>query len=206
MLDNNTYYHLLCDQRLRQNIRSNLKHFAVQPHDRTNAKQAAVAITIVNAGHGAGIFNLPAFETPQEDAALILTRRSSRMKNHAGQWAFPGGHMERGEKPEDAALRELHEEVDLKLPPTSVLGRLDDFTTRSGFVITPVVVWGGNGANFAWNMAVPPSLDSGVETFGQNGDKQENAILLDLIADYNLDASVSVIDNANIDFAGNLWG
>ncbi len=158
MLEKSTSYHLLCDQRLRQNIRSNLKHFAVQPHDRTIAKQAAVAITIVNAGHGAGIYNLPAFETPQEDAALILTRRSSRMTNHAGQWALPGGHMERGEKPEETALRELHEEVGLELPHTSVLGRLDDFTTRSGFVITPVVVWGGNGVKLSPDPAEVQSI------------------------------------------------
>ena len=43
----------------------------------------------------------------------------------------------------DAALRELHEEVGIKLPDESVLGLLDDYATRSGYVITPVVVWGG---------------------------------------------------------------
>jgi mutator protein MutT len=135
--------HLQCDQTLRQNIHANLKKFAVQSQGNHRAKQAAVAITIVDAGHGAGIYGLPRFERPREEAALILTRRSSRLKNHAGQWAFPGGHMEKNETPEDAALRELDEEVGLKLSHTSILGRLDDFFTRSGFVITPVVVWGG---------------------------------------------------------------
>ena len=144
MLDDNTHYHLQCDQRLRQHIRTNLDNFTVQAHASHHARQAAVAITIVDAGHGAGIYGLPAFESPQEEAALVLTRRSSQLKNHAGQWAFPGGHMEHGEKPEETALRELHEEVGLNLPLKRVLGRLDDFTTRSGFVITPVVVWGGN--------------------------------------------------------------
>jgi len=143
MLDRHTHYHLHCDQTLRQNIHANLENFAVQSHGSNHAKQAAVAITIVDAGHGAGIYGLPAFKSPREEAALILTRRSSRLKNHAGQWAFPGGHMEKGEEPEDAALRELNEEVGLKLPHARILGRLDDFTTRSGFVITPVVVWGG---------------------------------------------------------------
>ena len=151
MLDNNSHYTLLCDQRLRQNIRTNLEHFAVRSHDSDNVKQAAVAITIVEAGLGADIYSLPTFEEPQEDAALVLTRRSSRLKNHAGQWALPGGHMEQGETPEDTALRELHEEVGLKLAHTSILGRLDDFTTRSGFVITPVVVWGGNNAKLSPN-------------------------------------------------------
>ena len=51
--------------------------------------------------------------------------------------------MEPGESPEDTALRELEEEVGLKLSHDRVIARLDDFTTRSGFVITPVVAWGG---------------------------------------------------------------
>ena len=101
MLDNNTHYHLLCDGRLRQNIRTNLEYFPVQSQDSNHVKQAAVAITIIDASHGAGIYGLPTFESPREDAALVLTRRSSRLKIHAGQWAFPGGHMERDEKPKE---------------------------------------------------------------------------------------------------------
>ena len=158
MQEKTTDYHLLCDQTLRQHISAHLRQFAVQSHDSSLAKQAAVAITIVDAGYGADVFNLPAFEDPQEEAALVLTRRSSQLKSHAGQWAFPGGHMENGEKPEDTALRELHEEVGLKLPHTSVLGRLDDFTTRSGFVVTPVVVWGGCGAELSPNPAEVQSI------------------------------------------------
>jgi 8-oxo-dGTP pyrophosphatase MutT (NUDIX family) len=157
MLDKNTGRRLLCDHRLRQRIHSNLEQFTVQSHD-NDAKQAAVAITIVDAGRGADVYSLPAFEDPQEEAALVLTRRSSQLKNHAGQWAFPGGHVERGEKPEDTALRELHEEVDLMLPHASILGRLDDFTTRSGFVITPVVVWGGRGVTLSPNPAEVRSI------------------------------------------------
>ena len=56
---------------------------------------------------------------------------------------MPGGRIDAGETPEQAALRELHEEVGLDLSADAVLGRLDDFVTRSGFVITPVVVWAG---------------------------------------------------------------
>ena len=151
MLDDHTHYPLLCDQTLRQHIHANLENFAVNHHAGDQARQAAVAITVVDAGHGAGIYGLPTFETPREEAALLLTRRSPQLKNHAGQWAFPGGHMERDEKPEDTALRELHEEVGLHLHPTRVLGRLDDFTTRSGFVISPVVVWGGIIADLSPN-------------------------------------------------------
>ena len=76
-------------------------------------------------------------------AALILTRRAAALRSHAGQWALPGGRIDPGETPEQAALRELDEEVALRLPASAVLGRLDDFVTRSGYVITPVVVWAG---------------------------------------------------------------
>ncbi len=65
------------------------------------------------------------------------------MRKHAGQWALPGGRIDSGETPEQAALREMAEEVHLELDADAVLGRLDDFVTRSGFVITPVVVWAG---------------------------------------------------------------
>jgi 8-oxo-dGTP pyrophosphatase MutT (NUDIX family) len=54
---------------------------------------------------------------------------------------MPGGRIDAGETPVEAALRELHEEVNLSLSEDAVLGTLDDYVTRSGFVITPVVVW-----------------------------------------------------------------
>ena len=76
-------------------------------------------------------------------AAFLLCRRAARMNKHAGQWALPGGRMDAGETAEQTALRELTEELGLALPLSAVLGRLDDYPTRSGYVITPVVVWGG---------------------------------------------------------------
>ena len=76
MLDKKSHRVLLCDGRLRQMIRTNLENFCVQPHDSNRARQAAVAITIVDAGHGAGIYGLPTFETPRKEAALVLTHRS----------------------------------------------------------------------------------------------------------------------------------
>jgi 8-oxo-dGTP pyrophosphatase MutT (NUDIX family) len=74
-------------------------------------------------------------------AAFLLCRRPSTMRRHPGQWALPGGRLAASETPLDAALRELDEELGLRLGPETVVGWLDDYATRSGFVITPVVLW-----------------------------------------------------------------
>ncbi len=92
-------------------------------------KQAAVAVTLVEAEDGSG------------RAAFILTERPSTMRNHAGQWALPGGRCDEGETAAQAALREIEEEIGLSIPESEVLGTLDDFVTRSGYRITPLVVW-----------------------------------------------------------------
>ena len=73
-------------------------------------------------------------------AAFLLCRRAAKMNRHAGQWALPGGKLDQGETAIDAALRELQEELGLQLSEQHVLGLLDDYTTRSGFVMTPVVI------------------------------------------------------------------
>ena len=76
-------------------------------------------------------------------AAFLLCRRASRLNRHAGQWALPGGRVDEGETPVQAALREMDEELGLRRGGNDVLGLLDDYATRSGYVITPVVVWAG---------------------------------------------------------------
>ena len=76
-------------------------------------------------------------------ACFLITRRAATLRKHTGQWALPGGRLDAGETAERAALRELKEEVGLVLDESTVLGALDDYGTRSGFIITPVVVWGG---------------------------------------------------------------
>ena len=74
-------------------------------------------------------------------ACFLLTRRAATLRDHKGQWALPGGRIDTGETPTQAALRELSEEVGLTLGEDTVIGLLDDYGTRSGFIITPVVVW-----------------------------------------------------------------
>ena len=132
-----------CDDRLKQRIAANLAAFDPIENKVEDARHAAVAITVTDAAFGADLPGLRQFDAWQPDAALILTRRSEKLRNHAGQWALPGGRLDPGEAPLQTALRELREEVDLHLPAANVLGVLDDFVTRSGFVMSPVVLWGG---------------------------------------------------------------
>jgi 8-oxo-dGTP pyrophosphatase MutT (NUDIX family) len=119
------------DDSLRERIRANLAGFEREPHSGPELRAAAVALALVPGDDGRPCF--------------VLTRRASRLRAHGGQWALPGGRLDQGESAEQAALRELAEEVGLGATPDDILGRLDDYPTRSGFVITPVVVWGGAG-------------------------------------------------------------
>jgi 8-oxo-dGTP pyrophosphatase MutT (NUDIX family) len=123
---------LICDDALRERARVNLAGFMRRAHAPAQHRPAAVALVLLPDGEGRACF--------------LLTRRADRMRAHARQWALPGGRMEPGESAPVAALRELEEEVGLTLGADAVLGVLDDYPTRSGFVITPVVVWCGAAA------------------------------------------------------------
>jgi 8-oxo-dGTP pyrophosphatase MutT (NUDIX family) len=96
-------------------------------------KRAAVAVALTEADGSNG-------------TALLLTLRAAGLRAHSSQWALPGGRCDDGETEAEAALRELHEELGLELGPGDVLGLLDDYPTRSGYLITPVVVWAGTSA------------------------------------------------------------
>ncbi|MEI6025942.1 MAG: CoA pyrophosphatase [Betaproteobacteria bacterium] len=126
---------------LRQFIARHLAVFDPQPLPADSRKRAAVVLGVTQEGHGAGVEGLPHHTEWSPAPALLLTRRASGLRSHAGQWALPGGRMDEGETPEQAALRELREEIGLRPGPSAVLGRLDDYATRSGYLITPVVVW-----------------------------------------------------------------
>ena len=101
-------------------------------HDLAGHKAAAVALVVVEDAEGPGI---------------VVTKRPDTMRAHPGQWALPGGRIDAGETAEQAAMREVDEEIGLTVAPTDVLGLLDDYTTRSGYRITPVVMWAGRVAD-----------------------------------------------------------
>ncbi|MBI3095615.1 MAG: CoA pyrophosphatase [Rhodocyclales bacterium] len=71
---------------------------------------------------------------------MLLTQRTAHLRDHAGQVSFPGGRCEAGDaSPEATALREAEEEVGLAASQVEILGRLPQYRTGTGFVITPVV-------------------------------------------------------------------
>ncbi len=120
------------DDRLRARVAGHMAGFRRRSADREGLRGAAVAAVLTGDDSGRACF--------------VLTRRAAGLRRHPGQWALPGGRIDGGEDAATAALRELREEVGLDLPASSVLGCLDDYPTRSGFSITPVVVWAGAGA------------------------------------------------------------
>jgi 8-oxo-dGTP pyrophosphatase MutT (NUDIX family) len=108
-------------------------------------KRAAVVMALTEGEAGAG-------------TSFLLTRRAASLRSHAAQWALPGGRCDANETQAQAALRELHEELGLDLGEGDVLGLLDDYPTRSGYLITPIVVWVSTSAALAPNPAEVASV------------------------------------------------
>ena len=122
------------DDALRNAIADRLGRFELRRRaDAGGLKRAAVAVVVVEA------------DTPSSsgghEAAFLLTKRTPKLRAHGGQWALPGGRVDAGETIEQTALRELHEELGVLASTDDILGTLDDYPTRSGYLIAPVVVW-----------------------------------------------------------------
>jgi 8-oxo-dGTP pyrophosphatase MutT (NUDIX family) len=127
------------DDGLRAAITRNLAFCAATPLRARALKRAAVCVILTDDGEGG--------------AALVLTLRAKHLSAHSNQYALPGGRIDAGEGVVEAALREAREEIGLELASESVLGWLDDYPTRSGYLITPIVVWAPRNAAMSANPA-----------------------------------------------------
>lgn len=116
---------------LRERVRTRLANFERRAQPDPALRPAAVTLVLTANDEG--------------EACFLITRRSPGLRRHAHQWALPGGRLDEGETVIEGALRETREEVGLELGPTDVLGLLDDFATRSGFRMTPVIAWAEPG-------------------------------------------------------------
>lgn len=115
-------------------------------HDLVRAlklKDAAVLVPVVDTG---------------DDARVILTQRTAKLKKHSGQIAFPGGGIDPEDtSPEMAALREAEEEIGLDRSYVETVGRLPHYLSFTGFRITPVLSVVRPGFTLALN---PDEVDS----------------------------------------------
>jgi len=127
------------DQLLRSRVTRNLALRAAASLPARGLKRAAVCLILTDDGAGG--------------AALVLTLRAKQLSAHSGQFALPGGRVDAGESALDAALREAREEIGLDLPREAVIGQLDDYPTRSGYLITPIVAWAPDEARMSANPA-----------------------------------------------------
>lgn len=156
------------DGELRERLAANLDRHDTREHALDGRRHASVAVVILDSDerlHGVDetdidrardLSGIPGTDTAEltgrvdgtaGGAAVLLTRRGAHLSAHARQWAFPGGRIDTGESPLEASLRELDEEVGLTLDNSNLLGRLDDYPTRSGYVISTFVFWADDAAD-----------------------------------------------------------
>jgi 8-oxo-dGTP pyrophosphatase MutT (NUDIX family) len=159
---------------LRAHLTTNLAGHQRAGIDEHDGRRAAVAVVVVDSDAaldevdegdeprsalldaipGAGDFPLTGSVAGTSGGpAILLTRRAPKLRAHAGQWALPGGRVDDGETAFQAVCRELHEELGLQLGQADLLGELDDYATRSGYVIAPFVFWGGARPDITANPA-----------------------------------------------------
>ena len=116
------------ESKLRAQVKNRLGRFEVQQSARDDLRDAAVALVLAE-------------RAETGETCALMTLRPRVLNRHSGQYALPGGRLDGGETVTEAALRELREELGLALGEDDILGRLDDFPTRSGFRVTPLVMW-----------------------------------------------------------------
>jgi ADP-ribose pyrophosphatase YjhB (NUDIX family) len=148
------------DAELRERLRRNIAAHPVREVPLGVEKRAAVAIVVLASDLGsdsadpfphsaADLTVIPGDVSGLDGgmthvaggASFLLCRRAAKLNRHGGQWALPGGRVDPGESADETALRELEEELGVTLGQDSILGHLDDYVTRSGYVMTPVVMW-----------------------------------------------------------------
>jgi len=113
---------------LKDRMQQHLGGFAPRQVSAEGLRDAAVAIVVTH-------------DRQTDQASALMTLRPQKLNRHGGQYALPGGRLDAGESFVDAARRELHEELGLDLDEAAVLGQLDHFPTRSGFRVSPIVMW-----------------------------------------------------------------
>jgi len=122
-----------------QQVRTRVGRFRRRAVDDPKLVPAAVAVVLLPNRPGR-----PSF---------LLTRRTATLQRHAAQWALPGGRRDPGESAATTAVRELWEELGVPSTGLEEIGLLDDYVTRSGYAITPVVLLASSIARLRPNPA-----------------------------------------------------